>query len=292
MIRRLGAAGNGRTQASISFSRMRSALHDVYDGVVTTDRDAQSRFLSRVRLPTGVYKATEPHRLDDLNRLVLPLLPSDRPLELMDVAASTGITSLEWSEQLSAAGVDHHLLCGDSHPEGEWLRLPGMGDVLLDHDRRDILYLELFGRAVSPRGDSGKSALVLPAIRGIVWLFLQLRLPLRRVDFIAPAVRSSPTVSATQDDIFVCSPELSGRFHALRAANILNRAYFADDRLRAGVASLQARLRLGGLLIVCRTHEDGRNHGSIMRATDEGWVVAARLGDGSEIEDLITGAVG
>lgn len=269
---------------------MRSALRDVYDGVGAADRDKARRFFSRVRLPSGVFKATEPHRLDDLNRLAQPLLPNDRPLELMDVAVSTGITSLEWSEQLAAAGIEHRLLCGDSHVEGTWLALPGLGDVLLDHDRRQILFLELFGRAIDPSSGTKKSALAVPAIRATVWLALRLPLPVRRVDLVDPAVRSSPALSVVQDDIFLRRPELSGRFHVLRAANILNRAYFDDDQLRAGVATLCERLRPGGLLIVCRTHDDGANHGSIMQATDQGWIVAARIGDGSEIEDLIAAA--
>jgi hypothetical protein len=266
---------------------MRSSLRDVYSGA--GDRDEAHRFFSRVRLPSGVFKATEPHRLDDLNQLALPLLPSERPLELMDVAASTGITSLEWSEQLTAAGIEHRLLCGDSHVEGAWLRLPGLGDVLLDRDRRELLFLELLGRPVDARGRSGKSRLAVPAVKAIVWLGLRLRYPVRQVDLVGPAVRASPTVSVIRDDIFEHRPDLRARFHALRAANILNRAYFGEDRLVAGVTSLRERLRPGGLLIVCRTHDDGTNHGSVMQATDGGWTVAARIGRGSEIEDLLAG---
>lgn len=266
---------------------MRSLLRAVYGGVEAGDRDEAERFFSRVRLPSGVFKATEPQRLDDLNRLAQPLLPDARPLELMDVAASTGITSLEWSKQLAAAGIEHRLLCGDSHVEGTWLRVPGLADVLLDRDRREILFLELFGRTVDPSGSTRKSALALPPLRAIIWLGLRLRFPMRRVDLVDPAVRSFSTVSVIEDDIFVRRPELEGRFHVLRAANILNRAYFDEEQLRAGVASLRDRIRPGGLLIVCRTHDDRTNHGSIVQATDDGWAVAARIGDGSEIEDLI-----
>jgi hypothetical protein len=187
-------------------------------------------------------------------------------------------------------GIEHRLLCGDSHVEGAWLQLPGLGDVLLDHDRREIVFLELFGRTVDPSGGTRKSAVAVPMIRAIVWLGLHLRFPIRNVDLVDPTVRSSPAVSVIQDDIFLRRPELCGRFHVLRAANILNRAYFDDEQLRAGVATLRERLRPGGLLIVCRTHDDGANHGSIVQATDGGWIVAARIGDGSEIEDLIAAA--
>jgi hypothetical protein len=266
---------------------MRSALRDVYDDVAAADQDAAQRFFARVRLSSGVFKTTEPHRLDDVNQLALPLLPSNGPLELMDVAASTGITSLEWSEQLTAAGIGHNLLCGDSHVEGQWLPLPGLGDVLLDRDRGEILFVELFGRPVDPSGGSKKSAVAVRAIRAIVWFGGHLRLPFRRVDLVSPTVRACSAVSVIQDDIFVRRPELRARFHALRAANILNRGYFDDEQLRAGVAALRERLRPGGLLILCRTHDDGTNHGSILQVSDAGWVVTARIGGGSEIEHLL-----
>jgi hypothetical protein len=259
----------------------------VYAGAGAGDRDEAHRFFSRVRLPSGVFKATEPHRLDDVNDLARPLLPSERPLEVMDVAASTGITSLEWSEQLSAAGIEHRLLCGDSHVEGAWLPLPGLGDVLLDRDRRELLYLELFGRPVNTSGRSGKSRFAVPPIKAVVWLALHMRYPVRQVDLVDPAVRASPAVSVIQDDVFERRPDLQARFHVLRAANILNRAYFPEDQLRAGIASLRERLRPGGLLIVCRTHDGGTNHGSIVQAADGGWTVAGRIGEGSEIEDLL-----
>jgi hypothetical protein len=266
---------------------MRSALRDVYDDVAAADRDAEHRFFSRVRLPTGVLKTTEPERLDDLNQLVLPLLPSGDMLELMDVAVSTGITSLEWSRQLTSAGIEHHLVCGDSLVEAEWLPLPGVGDVLLDRDRRDLLFVELFGRPVDPSGGSKKAAVAVCAIRATVWLGRLLRMAFRRVDLVSPAVRACPAVSVIQDDIFVRRPELAARFHALRAANILNRAYFDDEQLRAGIRTLRERIRPGGLLIVCRTHDDGTNHGSIVQLADAGWIVRARIGDGSEIEELL-----
>ena len=64
--------------------------------------------------------------------------------------------------------------------------LSRLGDVLLDHDRREILFLELFGRAVDPSGGTRKSALAVPATRAIVWLGLHLWLPVRYVDLVDP----------------------------------------------------------------------------------------------------------
>jgi hypothetical protein len=260
---------------------MRSVIRDVFGDRAAPDPDAEFRLFTRIRLPSGVLKTTQARRLDDLNELALRVLPADRPLELMDVATSTGITTVEWSEQLSAAGVDHRILAGDSHLEAEWVSLPLVGDVLADRDG-NVLLAEVLGRAVDPSGTTTRSALVLPLLKAAAR-----RLPSRPVELVSSRVRECPAIEVVQDDIFVTRPELQSRFHAVRAANILNEGYFDDAQLRAAVATLRERLRPGGLLVVCRTHEDGSNHGSFFRADREGWTVVERIGGGSEIEHLI-----
>jgi hypothetical protein len=268
---------------------MRSVIRAVYDPAADAGDDAELRFFTRVRLPSGVYKTTEPHRLDDVNSAVAPLLPARRPLELMDVGASSAITTLEWSAQLTATGVAHHLVAGDSHIGGEWLSFAG-GEILLDKDRRHVLFADIFGRAVNVSGDSIQSALAVRAIKAIVRVSPVLRLRIRRVELVTPRLRDHPEVRVIEDDIFAHRRELAGSFDALRAANVLNRQYFDDGQIRAAVSNLQDRLRPDGLLIVCRTHADGTNNGTFFRRAGSAWVVAARIGAGSEVEELVLGA--
>jgi hypothetical protein len=128
---------------------------------------------------------------------------------------------------------------------------------------------------------------VLPALKAAARHAGALRLPARPVELVTARVRECAAIELVEDDIFVARPELRGRFHAVRAANILNESYFDDVRLRAAVATLRERLQPGGLLIVCRTHDDGSNHGSVFRADGGGWTVVDRIGGGSEIERLI-----
>jgi hypothetical protein len=75
----------------------------------------------------------------------------------------------------------------------------------------------------------------------------------------------------------------------VRAANILNRAYFSDTQLRQMLANLKRSLTAGGVLMVCRTGEGNRTAGTLFRLTDEGeFSVVERLNEGSELEDLVT----
>lgn len=265
---------------------MHSLIRDVFGDVATPGADAEFELFTRIRLPSGVLKTTEERRLDDLNECAVHVLPDDRPLELMDVAASTAITSLEWSEQLTKAGIAHHLLAGDSHLDAAWLSLP-FCDLLLDRDRKELLFAVVVGRQVDVASPSWLAPLAVLVLKTVARLAKALRLPMRSVELVSPRARQCADLKVVEDDIFVTHRELRGRFHAVRAANILNRGYFDDAQLRAAVASLRERLRPGGLLIVCRTLDDGGNHGSFFKAEGAGWTVVERIGEGSEIEPLI-----
>jgi hypothetical protein len=73
----------------------------------------------------------------------------------------------------------------------------------------------------------------------------------------------------------------------VRAANILNLRYFPTDVLAAMVSGVTATLALGGLFAVCRTELDGTNNATVFLREPDGYVVAGRLGSGSEIEDVV-----
>jgi len=248
-----------------------SSLDAIYAGTATEEE--VERFFKHVRLPNGVYKTTERRRLDDLNAAVAPLLPTGRMLELMDVGVSSGTTTVEWSEQLE---VPHRIVAGDLSVAAQWTRL-GFADVLRDDA---IVYADVLGRVVDVFGGTWRSRLALPLLE----LFARI-LPSRSFPLVDPRLASSPVITLVQDDIFVPRPEFDGRFDAVRAANILNRGYFEEERLRAGAANLIRRVRRGGLLIVCRT-DDGVTDGSVYRVGDR-LEELARLGAGSEVHDLV-----
>src|SRR5687768_11687066 len=74
----------------------------------------EKRFFQSVGLPNGTWKTTSYRRLDDLNALVQGFLPSDRPLDVMDVAVSSGVSTLEWLESMERAGIECRMTAGDA----------------------------------------------------------------------------------------------------------------------------------------------------------------------------------
>ena len=263
----------------------------------------EDNFFRRLRLPGGVTKRTRRGRLADLDALVAEHLPRGRRLELMDVAVSSGVTTLDWAAGLRRAGLDFHLVAGDATPAAWLLSLGHRVEVLVDGAGRPLQY-DLFGRAV-PSAAPGPLA-VLPWIgRALTRLALAWdgelrrslakgrevrgRRPLRsqRVALVVPELLADPAIELVEDDLLAPSADrFAGRFDAVRAANLLNRGYFDDEALRRMLARLAARLEPQGLLAVCRTEEDGTNHATVFRRGEEGLMPLARLGRGSEVEEL------
>ena len=94
----------------------------------------------------GTYKYAYANRLDDLNSLVAGLLPSDRPLRLMDVAISSGITTLDWANSLDRLGIPYTLTGGDLNIHAYLLSFGKHLNVLVDRMGYPLQY-DVFGHA-------------------------------------------------------------------------------------------------------------------------------------------------
>jgi hypothetical protein len=254
-----------------------------------------------------VYKTTYARRLDDLNRLVEAHLPAEKPLRIMDTAVSSGITTAEWVASLSEARIDHCMTAGDLSVQAYLLSFSSNLHVLVDATGHPLQY-EVRGRAIP--GTPGKRNWLryfpqllcmkvalrasLPQLRALV---RQEARPSRgcgvvchAIPLVSPALTRLANVSVLEDDLRVYNPALAGRFHVIRAANILNRGYFDADTLVTMLRNLRTRLQRHGLLVVCRTAVGGDNHATLFRLKESGrFGVQARLGNGSEIESLVLG---
>jgi hypothetical protein len=281
----------------------------------------ETRFFMALRLPrNGTYKTTYHRRLDDLNELVLSHLPSKRPLQIMDVAVSSGVSTAEWTTQLREAGVAHRMVAGDLVVHAFLVEVSKSFRVLVDRDAR-LLQVDVNGKGIfmpnvgyartRPRAlwailrdlpmlaaGFAVAAAAGPAIRSSSNRpGKTLGVRFRPLDLVSSALSSLPDVQVVEDDILAGTP--TETVDVLRAANILNRQYFDEGTLERMVENLRRRLRPGGMMIVCRTDYYGRfdyrrsNYGGVNNAslfqlnTNGKFEVQARLNAGSEIEDLV-----
>jgi hypothetical protein len=259
----------------------------------------EAAFFASIRLRNGTFKTTDHHRLDDLNMLVIGEWQKlDRkPRQIMDVGVSSGISSLEWANALTRAGIDAEIVATDLCIRGSLVRLLPGYEVLLDRDGKVLQHI-VCNRPVrwylnGPRDFFRGAGFVVAALNAFAGALLLLtnggRLG-KDLLLVNPHARDDARLSFAEDDILAPNPEhLRGRFNAIRVANLLNHGYFDAAQLRRAVDNLKDRLMgAGSFLIVNRTHADGTNHGTIFRFNEANkFEIVAKMRDGSEIEDIV-----
>jgi len=264
-----------------------------------TRAELEDRFFCSLKLSNGTYKQTCRGRLNDLDEFVERLLPRERPLRLMDVAVSSGVTTAEWARRLERAGVEFQMTAGDSALKAFHLSISrGLG-VLLDADGHE-LQLEVRGRAVrTPLGRRAflRNPLSITIVRAAARIFFpalrdssraraRFAVECRPLDLVSRSLAGRANVRVVEDDVL--SGDGFGRsFHVVRAANILNRTYFDDAKLSAILSNLRSRLLPGGLLVVCRTDARRVNRATVFALDPRGRLeVVGRLNGGSDVESL------
>ena len=263
----------------------------------------EDSFFHSLVLRNGTFKTTWHHRLDDVNAMVEPFLSPTKPLEIMDVAVSSGISTLEWLQFLEHAGFDCRMTAGDALIDA-FLVTAGPLRGLIDRSGH-LMQLEVAGKAVRMppprRRDRLRYAPLSTLVQAAARVFrdtirsrpppglTQTRLGLhcRALQLVSPSLAAHPCIEIIEDDI-LDDHRWPRRFDALRAANVLNRVYFSDAVLERMLRNLRSRLGPRGLLIVCRTTEEGRNDATLFRLDDgRSFRELARLNAGSEITELV-----
>jgi hypothetical protein len=290
-LRRFGPHGGARTIPVAEYERARAAGR----------LDVQRQFYSGLLLRNGVYKTTNPNRMNDL----FPMLTSmasqlaPRPLRVLDVACSSGTSTVEMQRAFANGGIPCEAWGTDLML---WVRHVSRSDgcaILFDRDEQPIQVevakwatpwqLRPRDRLLRPRL-SARARRLLDHELGAFREALRAPVPgysVRRVTLLSSLTENAEGVHFVEEDIL--DPQAPGPFAVVRAANILNLGYFSADTLRRMVAALCARIAPGGLLLVTRTEGSAQtNRGTLFRWSGTGLEVEVTTNGGSEITDLVT----
>lgn len=259
-----------------------------------------------LRLKNGVYKTTCSHRLDDVNTWVTNYLPAASPLNVLDVAISSGTSTLEWIDSLEESGFDCRMTGMDLTIDALLVSFGDRLHAVLDRTRWPLMF-EIDGQFISnpPRKKHLLRYFIsLTRIKWALRLWAQqpvkyrtsrtlriLGMPTtsRNINLVIPRLMGHPRVIVREGDLLSGSG-LEGEFHVIRAANILNRKYFDNAAIVRMVQNLEHQLAQDGLLVVCRTDLDGEgvNRGTIFKlGEDKRFAPVSQLNGGSEVEELI-----
>ena len=253
----------------------------IYGPSATPTPADEAAFFGGIRLANGTFKTTSEHRLDDLNALVASVIPERRPLRVKDVGISSGVTTVEWAEQLIAAGIDIEMTGTDLSLEARIADV-GKGIRVLFDAHGVVLQTDLWGYGI-PREMRRSERLLFGAIIDQATRRAR-RLPYESVRLVSPRLLKRPDVEIFEEDLLNLGTER--KWDVVRAANILNLAYFPTDTLRKMIAGITSSLAKDGVLAVCRTDSTGTNNATVFRLEGAGYEVVGRLGTGSEVEDL------
>jgi hypothetical protein len=110
------------------------------------------------------------------------------------------------------------------------------------------------------------------------------------ISLVNPLVATDPSMTVLEWSVLRHNPSLAGRFHAVRASNVLIHSYFSPSQLETALSHLYSYLVEDGLLLISRSHFSGDSeidHGSIWRKQDGRFVLQHSFGAGAEIADFV-----
>ena len=107
----------------------------------------------------------------------------------------------------------------------------------------------------------------------------------RPIKLVTAELARRPEIELVEDDISV-SGRFPSHFDIVRAANLVQPAYFDEQALRTMLRNLRDRVRDRGLLVVCRTTEDGENRATVFRRDGDRLLAVAQMHGGSEVEAI------
>ncbi len=271
----------------------------LYAGGNSAGEALERRFFSNLRLPNGTVKMTYPGRLDDVNAGLLPFLSPADSLDIMDVAVSSGISTVEWSDFLTRHAIAHRLVAGDLVVDAELASWRGRVAVVFQKGGREPLLFEIGQVPIPIRSERIPAKLLRPLVFSVLRsfgrrgraassskLWSRLGFCYQPIPLVTTDLRQNPLIQVIEDDIAIPN-RFTGAFDVIRVANLVQRIYFDDSYLNRILRNLHLRLRDGGILVLCRTLETGVNRASIFRRTGGGFRLEESVNEPVEVCDLV-----
>ena len=267
-----------------------------------------------IRLNGRVNKTTWGGRLADVNELLESYLNETGllPRHYLDVGVSSGIISWDWCRRLKQSGRPFKMVATDIVFSAFLIPI-GPGLRVLSDCHGEALQYDFFGYGIRPGRPRPRDwltgAVIISAFMRLVYRWrlrgivnnkanscnfstaIKLHYDVRVLQLVSPRVLGNEEITFVEDDVLTPAPiNMRDCFDVIRIANLLNHDYFSVESMLTICQRLkQCMAKANSLLIVCRTSEDGANHGTIFRLSQENVLIPVmRVGGGSEIETIVS----
>lgn len=260
----------------------------------------EEEFFSSLMMRNKTYKTTYSGRFSDINNYLIKLMNSGslNAKRILDIGISSGVSALDLYNDMKSQGYDTTIFGTDLFIDA--YIVPIMPDcyAIID-DTGFPLRFDIFGTGVKPWVTSHDYKTGFFLVRKFINLIFS-RLAkhnfsntahggVKKIELVTPRLFTSGHIFAIKDDITVYNGEFATQFDFIRAANVLNKAYFSEPMLITILRNIKRYLSGdGSSLLVLRTHEDHVNHGTLFRFNgNDSYEIVQRFGEGSEIENLV-----
>ncbi len=254
----------------------------------------EERFFRSLRMPNGTYKTTSASRLTEFDSLLIKHLDGEKELRVLDVGVASAVTTLDLLDNMERGGRNARVVALDRYVYAR-LKSLGSGIEVLSTINDEILQI-VWGDRVRPlpQGESKIKRGALMAVMGLVGMAARAFGSVgSEVALVTAQARNHPGLELVEQDIGAPRTGWVSHFDAVRAANVLNLAYFTEAELAGMIRNISSYLKEDGLLAVCRTDEEtGAHNGTIFRKDSQTGVLRSidQLGKGSEIADIVQGS--
>lgn len=261
------------------------------------DPVVESQFFSNLKMRNGTFKLTQPSRFAALETEIGPALAERAAVfrQVLDVGASTGLTTIELMDFLRAAGACAEVTCTDLFVEAHLMEIAPGFRVLADADGWPLQY-DVAGRPIRAWIRRLDYFTLMAALRLFTRAALRSRLRRMIAEGCSVAVRmesrdlADRNIELVENDIFAPTPSFIGRFDFIRAANILNLNYFPVEHIRHAISNIRSYCRGPRSQVLIARSKGSRHDATLFELGWEGaFTVRARAGSGSEIEGLVLG---
>ncbi len=232
----------------------------------------------------GTTRQTSPSRFHDLDPVTVELLKDAPPGPLHDIGVSDGLTSLRLLELLHANGSDRPFMISDKY--SRLMIVKGRIDRI--YDRHGTMIAAYFGCF------SGERCLPFFFVNRFLHSLWRRRYTgrspsSRELCLWAPDVIKAMAAHELYEleyDVF--NSQHHEQFAFVRCMNLLNRGYFNDGKIAAGIENIGTSLKENGLLLIGRTMPDGTNNASFFIKSQNELRLLKHINKGYEGATLVT----
>ncbi|SCA56216.1 hypothetical protein MTBPR1_20064 [Candidatus Terasakiella magnetica] len=266
---------------------IKQALLEQSEPVPSIDRE----FFQHLRLSNGSFKTTCDNRLNDVNSYVDEFLDFDCELKILDVAASSAISSVEWFAHLQKKSLKMDYTASDLTMVGRYYQT-GFTDLLFEKQTGHLLQADILGQAFPSSSGVRWKNQIYRLLKASTSPYRNKGKEIKLVNRLAARCeQENSNFSLCELDMFQASKQLNSKsFNVIRAANILNRSYFTEAQIFQAIKQLFSLLDDGGFLIVVKSEDDGMNNGAVYCKKEKTFEHLGTINGGSDINELVRSA--